>query len=200
MKHKEEFILQSNDGNSQNLLQLMDSLSDLEIQKKEVTEAIGSGEAAQTELGSVINSLESAQDWGTWDILGGGLLATAAKHSHIDEAKEYAHQTKIALIRFQNELSDVNLIMNIDINIGSFETFADYFFDGLISDWIVQSGINESLDSVHLVANDVDNVIGSLKEKLKSIQKYIALGHLIIPTSAVRDGGILSLYRTFKRD
>jgi|GEM_PF-3558734 len=90
--------------------------------------------------------------------------------------------------------------MNIDINIGSFETFADYFFDGLISDWIVQSGINESLDSVHLVANDVDNVIGSLKEKLKSIQKYIALGHLIIPTSAVRDGGILSLYRTFKRD
>jgi len=101
MKHKEEFLLQSNDGNSQNLLQLMDSLSDLEIQKKEVTEAIGSGEAAQTELGSVINSLESAQDWGTWDILGGGLLATAAKHSHIDEANEYAHQTKIALNDFK---------------------------------------------------------------------------------------------------
>jgi hypothetical protein len=103
-------------------------------------------------------------------MLGGGFFATAAKHSHIDEAKEYAHRTKIALIGFQNELSDVSLSMNVDINIGSFETFADYFFDGLITDWIVQSGIQESLDSVRSVANEVDNVIGLLKEKLDRVQ------------------------------
>ncbi len=98
------------------------------------------------------------------------LLGTAAKHSHIDEAKEYVHNTKIALIRFQNELSDVNLIMNIDINISSFETFADYFFDGLISDWVVQSRICESLDSAKSVADHVARIIGSLKEKFNSIQ------------------------------
>mgnify|MGYP001559106142 CR=1 FL=1 len=40
--------------------------------------------------------------------------------------------------------------MNIDINIGSFETFADYFFDGLISDWVVQSGIHELLEGVQI--------------------------------------------------
>ncbi|MBU3093310.1 hypothetical protein KPL35_14670 [Clostridium sp. CF011] len=173
LKHKEEFILRLNDGKSQKLLQLIDNLADLEAQKKELKEAIASGEAVQIELGRVKNSLESAEGWGTWDILGGGLLATAAKHSHIDEAKEYANNTKIALIRFQNELSDVNLIMNIDINIGSFETFADYFIDGLISDWVVQSRICESLDSVHRVANNVENVIGSLKEKLDSIQNAL---------------------------
>ncbi|MBZ9623764.1 hypothetical protein G9F71_013000 [Clostridium sp. FP2] len=170
LKHKEEFILQLNDGNSQKILQLIDNIADLEAQKKELKEAIASGDAVQIELGRVINSLESAEGWGTWDILGGGLLATAAKHSHIDEAKEYVHHTKIALIRFQNELSDVNLIMNIEINIGSFETFADYFFDGLISDWVVQSKICESLDSAKRVANNVDSVIGSLKEKFNSIQ------------------------------
>ncbi|MFT5872480.1 MAG: hypothetical protein ACI8WT_001411 [Clostridium sp.] len=60
--------------------------------------------------------------------------------------------------------------MNIDINISSFETFADYFFDGLISDWVVQSKICESLDSVQSVANNVDNVIGSLKNNFNSIQ------------------------------
>lgn len=60
------------------------------------------------------------------------MLATAAKHSHIDDTKEYAYNAKIPLIRFQNELSDVDLTMDIDINIGSFETFANYFFDGLI--------------------------------------------------------------------
>ena len=173
LKRKEEFILGLNDGNSQKLLQLMDNIADIKVQKKELKEAIESGETVQIELGRVINSLESAEDWGTWDIVGGGLLATAAKHSHIDEAKEYAHHTKIALIRFQNELSDVDLTMNIDINIGSFETFADYFFDGLISDWIVQSRINESLDSVQCVSNNVNNVIGSLKEKFSSVQKKL---------------------------
>ncbi|MDF2883551.1 MAG: hypothetical protein K0R54_4108 [Clostridiaceae bacterium] len=175
LKRKEEFILRLKDGTSQKLFQLMDNLADLEAQKKELKEAIASGETVQIELGRVINSLESAEGWGTWDIVGGGLLATAAKHSHIDEAKEYAHHTKIALIRFQNELSDVDLTMNIDINIGSFETFADYFFDGLISDWVVQSRIRESLDGVQRVGNTVDSVIGSMEEKLSSVQNDLLL-------------------------
>lgn len=175
MKHKEEIIIQLNDDNSQKILQFIDNLSDLQVQKKELKEAITAGEAVQIELGRVINSLESAQGWGTWDILGGGLLATAAKHSHIDQAKEYAHIAKGALILFQNELSDVRLTMNIDINIGSFETFADYFFDGLISDWVVQSGIHESLDGVQSVATNVDGVIDSLKERFNSAQNDFLL-------------------------
>ena len=132
-------------------------------------EAIDSGDESQLELGLVIESLESAEGWGTWDILGGGLLSTAAKHSHIDDAKDYAHNTKFALLRFQNELSDVSLTMNIDINIDSFETFADYFFYGLISDWVVQSGICESLDGVQCISTDVDSIIISLNENFNSI-------------------------------
>ncbi|MBU3159489.1 hypothetical protein KPL37_06935 [Clostridium frigoris] len=175
LKHKEEIIMQLNDDNSQELLQLIDNLSDFKTQKKELKEAIVAGDAVQIKLGRVIDSLESAQDWGTWDILGGELLATAAKHSHIDQAKEYAHSVKGALIRFQNELSDVRLTMNIDINIRSFETFADYFFDGLISDWVVQSGIHESLDGVQSVSTNVESVMDSLKEKFNNTQNNLIL-------------------------
>ncbi|MBU3156359.1 hypothetical protein [Clostridium estertheticum] len=175
LKHKEELIMQLNDDKSQKLLQLIDNLSDLKTQNKELKEAIEAGDAVQIELGRVIDSLESAKGWGTWDILGGGLLATAAKHSHIDQAKEYAHSVKGALVRFQNELSDVRLTMNIDINIGSFETFADYFFDGLISDWVVQSGIHESLDGVQSVRANVENVMDSLKEKFNSTQNDLLI-------------------------
>lgn len=171
LKRKEQFILRSNDGNSQKLHQLMDNLAALEAQKKELKEAIRSGEAALIELGRVKNSLDSAEGWGAWDMMGGGLLATAAKHSHIDEAEEYVHHAKFALIRFQNELSDVDLEMNIDINIGSFETFADYFFDGLISDWVVQSRIGESLESVNHVANNVNRIIDSLKETFLRVER-----------------------------
>jgi len=170
LKRKEEFILKLEDSNSQRLHKLMDNLANLEANKKEVQEAISAGDRAQSKLSKVIDSLNSAEGWGTWDMLGGGLIATAVKHSSIDEARKYAHGAKIALIRFEKELSDVDLKVDIDINIDSFETFVDYFFDNLISDWIVQSKINESLDSVNNVRGRVEGIISSLKEKLNNIE------------------------------
>ncbi|NLL62799.1 MAG: hypothetical protein GX241_00935, partial [Ruminococcaceae bacterium] len=40
-----------------------------------------------------------------------------------------------------------------------FVKFADFFFDGLISDWIVQSRIHDSQESVNNVRRDVNNVL-----------------------------------------
>ncbi len=174
LKKKEGFILGLNNENSKKLLEIMDKIPSIEAQKKELQEAIAAGDAARNELQFVVDSLESADGWGTWDILGGGLLATAAKHSEIDKAKEYAQNTKIALMKFQNELADVDLAMDIDINIGSFETFADYFFDGLISDWIVQSKISDSLKSVRNVVYNVEDIIKSLGAKLTTVENELS--------------------------
>lgn len=170
LKKKEEFIIGLNNENSKKLLEIMDNVAAIEAKKKELLEAIAAGNAARNELQYVVDSLESAEGWGTWDILGGGIIATAAKHSDIDKAKNYAQNTKIALMKFQNELSDVDLTMNIDINIGSFETFVDYFFDGLISDWIVQSKISDSLKGVCNVVYNVEDIIKSLEEKLITVE------------------------------
>jgi len=174
LKKKEGFILGLNNENSKKLLEIVDKIPSIEAQKKELQEAIAAGDAARNELQFVVDSLESADGWGTWDILGGGLLATAAKHSEIDKAKEYAQNTKIALMKFQNELADVDLAMDIDINIGSFETFADYFFDGLISDWIVQSKISDSLKSVRNVVYNVEDIIKSIREKLTTVENELS--------------------------
>ncbi|HAR86322.1 MAG TPA: hypothetical protein DCR69_11385 [Clostridium sp.] len=174
LNKKEGFILGLNNENSKKLLEIMDKIPSIEAQKKELQEAIAAGDAARNELQFVVDSLESADGWGTWDILGGGLLATAAKHSEIDKAKEYAQTTKIALMKFQNELADVDLAMDIDINIGSFETFADYFFDGLISDWIVQSKISDSLKSVCNVVYNVEDIIKSLRVKLTTVENELS--------------------------
>jgi len=174
LKKKEAFILGLNNENSKKLLEIMDKIPSIEAQKKELQEAIAAGNTARNELQFVVDSLESADGWGTWDILGGGLLATAAKHSEIDKAKEYAQNTKVALMKFQNELADVDLAMDIDINIGSFETFADYFFDGLISDWIVQSKISDSLKSVCNVVYNVEDIIKSLKAKLTTVENELS--------------------------
>lgn len=180
LKEKQELMLGKNDERSQRLMTNLNKVTDLEWDIKEAKEAISAGNNLQSALSQLIRSLESAQGWGTWDMLGGGLLATAAKHSKIDEAKEQVYNVQRLIRAFKKELSDVKMSTDIDINIGSFETFADYFFDGLISDWIVQSKINNSLDRIRSIDRDIGSVLNVLEKdlnklynELTSTQEYI---------------------------
>lgn len=56
-------------------------------QKKEITESIDAGEKAIKGLQNAIQLLRKARNWGTYDMIGGGLIATAVKHSRMDEAR-----------------------------------------------------------------------------------------------------------------
>ncbi|GAA0719692.1 hypothetical protein GCM10008905_08070 [Clostridium malenominatum] len=173
MKSKEKLILQGNDLKAKKLMELTEKTSDLKSNIKETKEAINAGERVREAFGKVISSLESAKGWGQWDMLGGGFLATAAKHSKIDEAKNYVHEAQRLLGVFRRELSDVNLSSNIDINVGSFATFADYFFDGLISDWVVQSRINDSLNNVYATSDNVNKLLNVLGRNLNDFEREL---------------------------
>jgi hypothetical protein len=50
----------------------------------------------------------------------------------------------------------------ISIDQNNFLCFADFFFDGLIADWMMQTKINESLDSVSTVKSQVLNTLEGL--------------------------------------
>lgn len=169
LKRKERAILDLNSRKSQDLSALMEQSTDIEMRKKELQEALAAGEAVVTELDYAIQSLSSAEGWGTWDMLGGGIIATSIKHSRIDEAQTHAQNATYGLSRFQRELADVNISNTVDINIGSFNTFADYFFDGLIADWVVQSKVEQSMQSVRSTAENVAGVMHALNQQMKEL-------------------------------
>lgn len=176
---KEAVILSDEGSQARLLLELSEELGELKANHKELTEAIEAGNRALALLRKVQNSLGSAQGWGVWDMLGGGLIATAVKHSRIDDARQHVHSAQQALHWFVRELKDVNphLLTDITIDISGFATFADYFFDGLITDWIVQSRINESLDNVNNVAKRVNNILLGLQQELRIVQNRLAKGY-----------------------
>jgi len=132
---------------------------------KEVDEAIKAGEDSLESVEKTIRALSNAENWGVWDMLGGGLLTTAIKHDNIDKARKYAEETQRKLDIFKREISDIVMVTNIEICVGNFETFADYFFDGLIFDWVVQSEIGKSLDTVKNTKNQIDKAISKLYEE-----------------------------------
>ncbi len=91
LERKEKLLLESKNPNLRPLLDLSEDQARLESQRKEVREALSAGQALLSTLDGVIQSLNSAEGWGTWDMLGGGLLADLAKHSRIDDARDQVH-------------------------------------------------------------------------------------------------------------
>jgi len=158
---KEELIKGAGDT-AQKILEITDSLNLAGINLNEVKEAIFAGKKVLNSLNRALNSLDSAEGWGAWDLLGGGLISDLAKHSHIDDAKLEAEDTQRLLCEFKTELTDISINSDIAIETEGFVKFADFFFDGLIADWFMQSRINESQESVSNVKSQVLNIIEKL--------------------------------------
>lgn len=147
-----------------NLDEIMEKKAYYIDRKKEIEEAIEAGKNLLYSLRQVNRNLDSASSWGLWDVLGGGMLVTMAKHSKLEKAKSEIPRAQSLLAKFYRELEDVGGHVDIDIEIGSFLTFADYFFDGLFADLTVQSRIN---DAKHRVRSTIDKV-NSIMRRLES--------------------------------
>ena len=122
--------------------------------------AIKKGENARSCLVEALSLLDSASSWGIFDILGGGMLTTLIKHSRIDKAKDLIYQSRQYLWEFGDELRNVP---NINMDIGIFLTFADFCWDGLLSDILVQSRINEAKRQVRDAIAQIDIVLSRLR-------------------------------------
>lgn len=133
------------------------------------------GNAVLSELENVISYFKSAGNWGVVDLIGGGLIITAVKHSKINKAKTAVNEVQHLLGRFQRELADLKISpeSQLGIDVSSFQTFADYIFDGLIFDWIVQSKINKSLNNARGMKDNMSTIMKNLQNqlKVKSLQR-----------------------------
>ena len=129
---------------------------------KERREAIDAGNRALMSLRSAQSDLHSAKNWGIVDLLGGGLLTDLIKHSKMNNAQRHMEQAKWDLERFGRELSDVSGYVNFDFNTADFLSFADYFFDGLLADWMMQDRINKARNQVDEAIKRVEYILARL--------------------------------------
>lgn len=166
IKKKQEMIINEDTNNGRKLRSSLDKINELKLDIKEVKEAIDAGENASNALLEMREPLNSAKSWGIWDMLGGGFFSDIMKHSKIDEANGLSYNVQHHLKRFQKELADVNQFTEIQVNIGSFAKFADFFFDGLFADWFVQSKINDSITNVDNAYNRVESILSDLNRNL----------------------------------
>lgn len=135
-----------------------------EKRKQEIREALGAGACALSSLREAQGKLESARSWGIVDLFGGGLIADMFKHSRMNEAVECMEAAKRDLQRFQRELGDVDIPMNLRMEVSSFLSFADVFFDNPVTDYLVQTRIAEAREQVEEAISYVEALMVELKQ------------------------------------
>lgn len=140
--------------------------TELASAQAEIVEAQRAGETALLRLQSVSDSLSSAASWGTWDMLGGGMVATYVKQQKMRDAQQGMASARGALEAFDHELRDVQRVVDSDLELDGLTSFADYFFDGLFIDWIVQSKINDGKRSVDAACGQVRSILRGLARDL----------------------------------
>ncbi len=152
------------------LLTKEETLAALESQEQELREAIAAGTEALRTTADVLQNIESAKDWATFDLLGGGLLADLAKHERLDEAQKEVEQLQVQLQRFNKELSDVEIRANLQVSIKDMLKFADFFFDGIFADAAVLDHIKQSHSQVEHTRERILIILRSLQDELENVR------------------------------
>ncbi len=107
----------------------------------QVRDAIRAANNALEHLREAADQLDSAESWGIFDMLGGGILATAAKHNRIDDAMEEVEAAQESIKLFSKKLAVLSKSAAGDSGIGDFLKFTDYVGGGIFADYLVQRKI-----------------------------------------------------------
>ena len=73
------------------------------------------------------------------------------------------HPVNLAYEAATVELNDVNMACNLNIDTGDFLSFADYFFDGFVVDWVVQDRINNAKRQVEEAIRRTESIVNQLQ-------------------------------------
>lgn len=129
----------------------------------EINEALDAGEQALNALYRAKDELKGASNWGIVDMIGGGLISTFAKRSHMGNANDALAYAREALQRYAKEVRDVDRLADIDLDLGGFMGAADYLFDNFAIDLLVQDKIENARRDVDRAIAQVENMQNQLR-------------------------------------
>ena len=135
--------------------------------QKEVDEALVAADKTLIHLNAALKELESAKNWGIFDLLGGGMFTSIIKRGHLNDV-----ETELTLAREKaeiliDELDDLGRTLDIDLEIDDFLNFTDLFLDNIFSDLAVQSKIGKTKKNIQHAIIEIENIKEMLFEAKK---------------------------------
>ena len=167
LREKQEDLKANNAAAAEKIRALEERLTELAGSRRELEEAVSAGETVLRQTEAVYGSLNSAGNWGTWDVLGGGLLTDMMKYSRLDDAQRGMEQLQSALRRYRAELADVTALHIGEFRPEGFSMVLDVFFDNVFSDWMVLDRINSAASQIEALRHQVEGLQATLADDLE---------------------------------
>lgn len=122
--------------------------------KVELDQAILAADKTLIHLNTALKELSYAQNWGLLDIFGGGLITSFVKNDYIDSVRHKLEMAKDESKLLKEELKDID----IDFDISDFLHFSDYFFDSFVTDFLVQSKLDQGEAKIKKAIAEVEGI------------------------------------------
>ena len=137
--------------------------------RKELQEAVDAADRALYSLEQAKRSLGSARGWGLYDMFAGGFFSTMFKHGSMKKAEGHLKDARTALREFNRELDDVDEMIDFSYNRTDILTFADYFADSFLVDFLMQGRIKDAVRNVEDTIQKVTLIRNKLQQELQSL-------------------------------
>lgn len=162
--HKAALLRELDDPRGEDLDRIASEVAEVGADEDEVAEARRAGEHALGWLREADTMLAKAADWGTWDMFGGGMLSSMAKHGRMQDGREALQQAAGALQVLDAELADVAADVRDapQLDTHGLTGMMDVFFDNIITDFAVQGRIRDARGNVHELFEQVAEIVRQL--------------------------------------
>jgi len=175
---RENEILKTHPTLAKELLKISKEIDTTYGYRKELLDVDEVATKCVKSLNDMVNHLKEAKQWGNWDMVSsrgrGGRRAGYNKQASIDKAKNISVWVKHELINLNKELRDIGEHKeHFQLNMDNFNSFTDIFFDNLISDWVVQQKISNTLNNTASVRDRVVLIVKSIEHEIAKIEQQV---------------------------
>ena len=168
---KQAQLIASGDPRGEELAEVVAALGRADAERAALDEAVRAGELAEAAIARLAETLASARNWGTADLLSDSLLVSWAKREKLDAAHQLAAAAQADLAVFQRELADVGATLDAELGaLAEHHRFLDTWFDNLFSDLSVQSRIAGAQETTARVARMVDERLADLRTRVHAVE------------------------------
>lgn len=138
---------------------------------KELKEAKDQAVIVIEKIDRALDSLDSAEFWGMWDMFGGEFFSSWKKRNKIEEANRYIKDITDSVKDLERELKDVDMVLPEEISNTVGDRFFDIWFDNIFTDMKVQRKIKGSIRELRDFRSVVEDLVIRLEDEIEEIGK-----------------------------
>jgi len=135
--------------------------------RKELQEAQEALEKGMAIIQEVKSELQSAKNWGLFDMIAGDMFASLIKRDKISKVNSRMDYLRRVLQEAQKELADVNITLASEISNSSSDYFWDVWFDNIFTDFRVQGELDKVAENINQLERQVGLALKDVKAALK---------------------------------